>query len=408
MRAASSSSRETRPASEAGPAADVHLQRFSVRYEYPVYFTAGALDPLNTTLASAASRLEPDRAHRVLAVIDEGVAAVTPGLIDSLAAYARAHSNTLTLAGDPDVVPGGEAAKGSSAVVDTVLRRIHDAGIDRKSVVLVIGGGAVQDAAGYAAAIAHRGVRVIRVPTTVESQCDSGVGVKTAINAFGTKNYLGSFTPPFAVVNDQDFLATLPPRDVRAGMAEAVKVALLRDADFFEWLWRHAEALAACDAHSTHALVRKTAELHLSHIAQGGDPFEQGRAKPLDYGHWAAHKLESISRYELRHGEAVAIGIAIDSRYAAEHGLLSEEVVARVCVLLERIGFVLWHDSLTARTDTGRRAVMQGLEEFREHLGGELTLTLLAEIGRPVDVGEVDARGMERAIDWLEFRSRSR
>ena len=171
---------------------------------------------------------------------------------------------------------------------------------------------------------------------------------------------------------------------------------------------KSAISASACDSRATQTLVRRTAELHLDHIAHGGDPFEHGAAKPLDYGHWAAHKLESLSRYELRHGEAVAIGLVIDSRYAVERGLLSEQVVARVCVLLERLGFVLWHDSLAARTDNGERAVMAGLEEFREHLGGALTLTMLADIGRAVDVDDVDPSGMERAIDWLEYRSRSR
>jgi 3-dehydroquinate synthase len=371
-------------------------------------FTSGALDPVNPTLARAASRLEPAQARRVLVVVDEGVVDATPGLVDSVCAYANTHATALVLAGQPEIVPGGEAAKVSTAVVDSVLRRIHDAGIDRKSCVLVIGGGAVQDAAGYAASIAHRGVRVIRMPTTVESQCDSGVGVKTAINAFGTKNYVGTFAPPFAVVNDRRFLATLSRRDVRAGMAEAVKVALLRDAGFFEWLWRNAEALAACDSRTVQALVQRTAALHLDHIAGAGDPFEHGAAKPLDYGHWAAHKLESLSRYELRHGEAVAIGLVIDSRYGVERGLLSEQVVARLCVLLERLGFTLWHDSLTAHAADGERAVLAGLEEFREHLGGAITLTLLADVGRCVDAGDVDVNGMERAIAWLEYRSGSR
>jgi 3-dehydroquinate synthase len=409
MRAASSSSSDPSVTSAAEPAADVYVQRFYVSYEYPVLFTTAALDPGNPTLARAASRHEPSPApRRVLAVVDAGLASATPGLVDSIVSYASTHDAALSLAAEPEIVPGGEAAKVSNAVVDTVLRRIHDAGIDRKSCVLVIGGGAVQDAAGYAASIAHRGVRVIRMPTTVESQCDSGVGVKTAINSFGTKNYIGSFAPPFAVVNDRCFLATLSPRDARAGMAEAVKVALLRDPDFFEWLWRNAEELAACDMRAVQYLVRRTAELHLEHIAQSGDPFEHGAAKPLDFGHWAAHKLESLSHYELRHGEAVAIGLAIDTRYAVEHGLLSEQIVARVCVLLERLGFGLWHEALAAVETGGQRAVMTGLEEFREHLGGALTLTLLGDIGRPIDVHDVDAARVERAIAWLEFRSRSR
>jgi len=408
MRAASSPSTEIRETSDAETASDVCLQRFSVPYEYPIFFTAGAFDPVNPTLARAASRLEPDRNHRVLAVIDDGVAAVTPDLLESVTAYARAHATSVSLAGRPELVPGGEAAKVSSAVVDIVLERIRDAKIDRKSCVLVIGGGAVQDAVGYAASIAHRGVRLIRMPTTVESQCDSGVGVKTAINAFGMKNYVGTFAPPFAVINDRRFLTTLSSRDVRAGMAEAVKVALLRDPSFFEWLWRNAEDLAACEPGAIRHLIRRTAELHLEHIAHAGDPFELGAAKPLDYGHWAAHKLESLSQYELRHGEAVAIGLVIDSRYAVERGMLSEQVVARLCVLLERLGFTLWHEALATRTASGPRAVIAGLEEFREHLGGALTLTMLGDVGHPIDAGNIDVAGMESAIAWLDFRSRSR
>jgi 3-dehydroquinate synthase len=383
-------------------------QRFSVSFDYPVYFTEGVFCSDNPVLAEALTRKEPDGLHRLLVVIDEGVAAATPTLVEQIGAYTQARSDQIELAGDPEMVIGGEKAKASPRVFDQVLQRIHDSRIDRKSSVVIIGGGAVQDAAGYAAAIAHRGVRVVRIPTTVESQCDSGVGVKNAVNAFDTKNFVGSFAPPFAVINDRAFLATLDRRDVRAGMAEAVKVALLRDAAFFDWIWRKAEDLAGGDPQAVGQLIRRAAELHLDHIAGSGDPFELGRSKPLDYGHWAAHKLETLSRFELRHGEAVAIGLVIDGRFAVERGLLSEEVVARMCVLLERLGFVLWNPALALRTEQGVRTVIAGLEEFREHLGGALTLTMLTDVGLPVDVNEVDPALMERAIAWLEFRSRTK
>lgn len=410
MRAASSSSSDARPAlrDEQRPAAGLYLQRFSVSYEYPVFFTDDALAGDNPILADAVRRLEPARGHRVLFVVDEGVATATPPLLEALRSYADRHASALDLAGGPEVVPGGEAAKVSRDVVDRVLSRIHDDRLDRKSCVIVVGGGAVQDAAGYAASVAHRGIRCVRMPTTVESQCDSGVGVKNAVNAFGAKNFVGTFAPPFAVVNDRRFLATLSARDLRAGMAESVKAALLRDRPFFDWLWRNAEELAAGDAQAVDYLVRRTAELHLAHIAESGDPFELGASKPLDHGHWAAHKLEALSAFELRHGEAVAIGLVIDGRFAVERGLLSEEVVARTCVLLERLGFELWHPALSLRAAAGTRAVMEGLEEFREHLGGKLVLTLLADVGKAVDVEEVDAALVERAIAWLEYRSRSR
>jgi len=411
MRAVSSSSTEKLSPGAARESADAdapYVQRFAVAYEYPVYFTEAAFEPRNDVLRRAAGRLEPERVHRFVVVIDDGVANARPGVAAAVADYARAHAHNLALVGEPEIVPGGERAKVTEEVYRRVLERAHAGGLDRKSFVLIVGGGAVQDAAGYAASIAHRGLRVIRMPTTVESQCDSGVGVKNAINAFDTKNYVGSFAPPFAVVNDRDLLSTLSTRDCHAGMAEAVKVALLRDPDFFEWMWRNAERLARCEPAATDALVRRTAELHMQHIAESGDPFEHGAAKPLDYGHWAAHKLESLSSYELRHGEAVAIGLAIDSRYAAERGVLAEEVVARVCVLLERLGFTLWHSALAEKIPNGRRVVLAGLEEFREHLGGNLVLTLLRDVGAPVDVDGIDEARMERAIAWLEYRSRTR
>ncbi len=203
-------------------------------------------------------------------------------------------------------------------------QRLVSLGVDRHAFVVGIGGGALLDPVGYAAASTHRGVRLVRVPTTVLAQNDSGVGVKNGVNAFGVKNFLGTFAPPFAVLNDSRFLRTLPPRDTIAGMAEAVKVALIRDAAFFALARGATPRAGAVRARRPwRTMIRRCAELHMRHIAQGGDPFETGSARPLDFGHWAAHKLESADRHELRHGEAVAIGLALDTRYSALAGMLS-------------------------------------------------------------------------------------
>src|SRR5262249_47001338 len=156
-----------------------------------------------------------------------------------------------------------------------------------------------------AAATAHRGIRLVRVPTTTLSQCDSGVGVKNGINAFNKKNFIGTFAPPFAVINDFQLLTTLGPRDKRAGYAEAVKVACVRDAPFFEALEHDARSLDEFEPHAMRRLIRRCAEIHINHIVNGGDPFESGSARPLDFGHWAAHKLEHLSDFRIRHGEAV-------------------------------------------------------------------------------------------------------
>ena len=339
---------------------DVHLQRFSVTYDYPVWFTRDLFDPSNPILLDAVARHEPERRHRAVVFLDEGVANQLPDLARRIERYAQAHSQQLELAGPVHLVNGGEAVKNDYDIILNLLRRLQSLAIDRQSFVIAVGGGAVLDMAGFTATICHRGVRHIRVPTTVLSQNDSGVGVKNGVNAFGQKNYLGTFAAPFAVINDSAFIDVLPGRDKRAGMAEAVKVALIRDRSFFEWLEAEAEALARFDVRALDILIRRCALLHMRQIAHGGDPFERGSARPLDYGHWSAHKLETLSGHELRHGEAVALGIALDARYSVLSGLLEPGQEERVWQLLRRLGFRLWHETLEKRVSDGSRAVMGG------------------------------------------------
>jgi 3-dehydroquinate synthase len=401
---------ESEPLAAAAPArgsrAPARIQQsFSVPFAYDVTFTRDALAPGNPALLEAFTRREPEGRHRVLPIVDSGLAAAYPELAGWLTAYFTRHAERLELVAPPVPVVGGEAAKNDPQVVARLHALFHAHHMDRHSFALIIGGGAVQDAAGFAAATAHRGIRTVRLPTTVLSQNDSGVGVKNGVNLFGSKNFVGTFAPPFAVINDARFLERLPARDRVAGLAEAVKVALIRDAAFFEDIEAAAPALAALDLDATEEVVRRCAALHLRHIATGGDPFELGSARPLDFGHWAAHKLESMTSHELRHGEAVAIGIALDSRYAVEAGLLSEadgaRVHARIHALLGRLGLPRWHHALAIRAGGGRLAVLDGLDEFREHLGGELTVTLLRGVGRAVEVNQMDAALVEKSIAWM-------
>jgi 3-dehydroquinate synthase len=384
-----------------GNPASTILQAVEVRFDYPVVFTRGAFEPGNPALADALARKEPARRHRFFAVLDAGVAAAWPRLAADVAAYAAHHAARLELAAPVEVVPGGERAKDGDAVARALWARFAALGLDRHSFVVGIGGGAMLDAVGYAAATCHRGLRMVRLPTTVLAQNDAGIGVKNGINLQGAKNFVGTFAPPFAVINDLALLATLHPRDRAAGMAEAVKVALIRDAAFFRWLADHAGALAAFDSDAVATMIRRAAELHLAHIAGGGDPFELGTARPLDFGHWAAHKLELLTAHALRHGEAVAIGMALDSRYSVEAGLLAAADCAAIVGLLRRLGLPVWDDALARRGPDGRPAVLAGLAEFREHLGGELSITLLAGIGRGVDATAIDEARVLRAIDWL-------
>ena len=382
----------------------VHLQRFAVTYEYPVHFTERLFDPSNVILRDTIIRLEPERRHRCIVFVDDGVCAVRPKLLDEIKAYAGAHASRIELVAQPIKVAGGEKIKNELFHVEWMQGLIQDHRIDRHSFVIAVGGGAVLDAVGLVAAISHRGIRLIRVPTTVLAQNDSGVGVKNSVNLKGSKNFVGTFAPPFAVLNDLSFIDGLPPRDKIAGMAEAVKVALIRDADFFHWLERNIDALSLFERSAMTFMIRRCAELHMRQIAHGGDPFESGSARPLDFGHWAAHKIESLTRNHVRHGEAVAIGIALDTRYSVLRGLLAPGTEDRVAALLELLGFRLWHPVLEARTSDGNSPVLEGIREFREHLGGELTITLLEGIGRGVEVHEMSEGDIFGAIAWLAAR----
>jgi len=295
--------------------------------------------------------------------VDEGVAQGHPLLIEQINQWASAQDIETT--SPPAIVPGGEVCKNNPTALDAILRSIHDAKLCRRSYAVVIGGGAVLDAVGYGAALAHRGIRLVRVPSTTLAQCDSGVGVKNGVNAFGKKNYLGTFAVPWAVVNDESLLPTLTQSDWIGGFSEIVKVALLKDAAFFEQIEQDASAIASRDLNASIPLLRRSAELHLAHICQGGDPFELTEARPLDFGHWAAHKLEQMTDFTFPHGHAVAIGLVLDVSYASAVGLLDEPTCDRVLRTLKAIGFNLSHPAFS---DTG--TLMDGLEEFREHLGG--------------------------------------
>ena len=297
-------------------------QDFQVSFRYPVHFTTGLFDLENPLFHEVIRAGGGDLPKKVLAVVDRGLYRHHPGLLANLEEYCREHAEVIALAGAPLLLPGGEAVKNDPLHVTILHQAIQAAGLCRHSYVAAVGGGALIDTVGFAAATAHRGVRLLRVPTTVLSQADAAIGVKNSVNAMGQKNFLGVFAPPAAVLNDFDFLTTLSQKDWIGGVAEAVKVALIKDADFFTFLESRAEALAQRDLRAMQQVIQRCAALHLEHIATAGDPFEQGSSRPLDFGHWAAHRLELLSGFELGHGEAVAVGIALDTTYSYLAGLL--------------------------------------------------------------------------------------
>ena len=385
----------------------------TVHYRHQVHFTEDLFRRDNPVLEEVfRSGMAPSnpRPARVLLFLEEALVAARPSLVAEIEArfQALSGSGVASLACPPVAVPGGEAVKNAFFRISEIHALVDRHHIDRHNYVVAVGGGALLDMVGLAAATAHRGVRHVRIPTTTLAQDDSGVGVKNGINAFGKKNFIGTFAPPFAVINDFGLLATLPERDKRAGYVEAVKVACIRDAGFFEGIERDAEALARFEPEPMKRLIRRSAELHLNHIATGGDPFEMGSARPLDFGHWAAHKLEQVSDYRLRHGEAVAIGIALDVVYARLRGFLDAGSAERILVLLERLGFDLFADELLLADESGKLCVLAGLEEFREHLGGELTITLLRGIGNGFEVHEMLQPVVHAALQELRSRHAAR
>lgn len=374
----------------------------TVTWLHRIFFTQDLFTPGNTLLSQLIQAASGKAPAKVWMVVDAGLAQAQPRWMASLDVWFAQHQSIIQWLAPPLIHPGGEAAKNDMASLYTLLREMQRHHLDRQSYVIAAGGGALLDLVGLAAALAHRGVRLIRLPSTVLAQADSGVGVKNGINAFGKKNFIGTFAPPFAVINDFSLLTTLPQRDRRAGWVEAVKVACLKDSAFFAQLEQDAPALNDFQPDAVQRTIHRCAQLHVEHITSGGDPFEFGSARPLDFGHWAAHKLEALSGWDLRHGEAVAIGMAVDVLTAQHAGWLPAPAAHRILNLLHRLGFALYSPLLEQRTKDGRWALWQGLQEFREHLGGELRITLLSDVAQSFETQTIEENWVRQAIADLK------
>ena len=379
----------------------------SISFRHRVYFTRNVFGLGNAVLKDVLTG-EHGQSPKVFVVVDESLNLAHPSLVQQIETWFKNNAEVASLVCAPFILEGGERVKNSYFHVSEIQSQIDRYHIDRHSCVIAVGGGALLDLVGLAAATAHRGVRHVRIPTTTLSQDDSGVGVKNGMNAFGKKNFIGTFAVPWAVVNDFELLASLSPRDKRAGYIEAVKVACIRDAAFFENIEREATKLREFEPEAMEKLIHRCAELHMNHIATSGDPFEMGSARPLDFGHWAAHKLEQISEYRIRHGEAVAIGIALDVIYSRRMGFLDGPSAERVLKLIEDLGFDIFANELLNVDSEGALMLLKGLEEFREHLGGRLTITLLNAIGHGFEVHEIQTSPVVAAIHELEERSQRR
>lgn len=370
-------------------------------FAHQVRFTREVFSLENKLLCDLLSPQNRSTRPKVFVVVDQGLVNARPTLQREIEAYFKQHTPQLPTLVGFRALPGGEVIKNDLSLLESLLGDLNRLGIDRQSYVLAIGGGALLDTVGFAASVTHRGVRLIRMPTTTLAQADSGVGVKNGVNMFGKKNFIGSFAVPHAVINDLAWLDTLSDRDWRCGLAEAVKVGLLKDKTFYASIVDRAPRLVRRDTQAGDAIWQRSAELHLRHICRpseqggSGDPFEFKSARPLDLGHWAGHQLEQLSDFQLRHGEAVAIGLALDARYSSRIGLMAPAVSQHIHQTLLGLGFTLSHPAL------GQPALLDGIDAFREHLGGLLTVTMLRDIAQPVEVHEIDRDVMKRCAEEL-------
>lgn len=381
---------------------EMFRQKFSITYDYPVHFTRDVFSTANPLLRDLMTGNKDGRRHRAWVCIDSGVAQHHPKLAARVREYFDANADRLELVDSPHILRGGENAKNGWPNVQDILDIIAGHRLCRQSFVIAVGGGSMLDLVGLAAALVHRGLRLIRVPSTVLAQNDAGVGVKNGINAFGQKNYLGTFAPPAAVVDDFALLHTLPQEAWVGGIAEAFKVAIIKDAKFFEFLTTHATHLQRRDEAAMERLIQRCATLHLEHIAGNGDPFETGSARPLDFGHWSAHKLEQLSAFRVGHGQAVASGIALDSYYALRQGWINQTEFDAICAGLYTAGLPLFYREMAERDADGGLSILAGLEDFREHLGGDLQVTMPVGIGRKQEIQSLDYGLVEEGIRFLQ------
>ena len=271
------------------------------------------------------------------------------------------------------ILPDGEAHK-TLANVARVLDVLVANRFARDCAVLALGGGVVGDLAGFAAACYQRGVAFVQVPTTLLAQVDSAVGGKTGVNHPGGKNLIGAFHQPCLVVSDMATLVTLPARELRAGLAEVIKYALICDAALFDWLEQHLAALLAGEPAALAHIVRRSCEIKAAVV--GRDEREQGERALLNLGHTFGHAIESATAYrQWLHGEAVGAGLVMAADMSVQSGLLSADEGARVRQLVQQAGLPVHIKGVTAQHALERMRI------DKKVLGGQLRLVLLRQIG---------------------------
>jgi len=333
----------------------------SVRHtggEYPVYIERGS----HRSLMKFVTRHCGDRVPIIIA--DETVARLIPQ----------------DLSGIPRLTfPPGEASK-TRLQWERVTDAMLDHGIGRDGAVIAFGGGVTGDLAGFVASTYHRGLPVLQVPTSLLAMIDASIGGKTAVDTPAGKNLVGTFHQPVAVVIDPMVLESLPAKEFRTGLSEAIKHALIADAELFAWLGTHASDILSPDPAHLEELVRRCVAVKAAVVEE--DEREAGRRAVLNAGHTVAHAIEAQSEYAISHGEAVAIGLVLECRIAERMGLCETGTATRVAVLLEQFQLpVTIPPALTAD------ALLARMKLDKKNRGGVIRCALVAGIGTMVGAG---------------------
>lgn len=287
-------------------------------------------------------------------------------------------------------LPDGEQHK-TLEVLGRVFDAMVAARLNRDAVVVALGGGVVGDMSGFAAACYQRGIDFVQVPTTLLAQVDSSVGGKTGVNHPGGKNLIGAFHQPRAVLADLATLRTLPPRELRAGLAEVIKYGLVDDPEFLEWIERHLDALLALDGAALRHAVRRSCEIKARIVA--ADEREHGQRALLNLGHTFGHAIETAAGYgEWLHGEAVAMGMLLAADLSRRLGWLATADVERVRELLRRAGLPVAAPAIGAH----RAHALMGMD--KKVLQGRIRLVLLRKLGAGVVTADYPADALEATL----------
>jgi 3-dehydroquinate synthase len=324
---------------------------------YPVLVEAGALERLGEVVADRLA------GRRVAMVADDTV----------LALYRAGRLGAVTWEGETLPFPAGEQSK-TRETWAALTDRLLGLGFGRDSGLIALGGGVAGDLAGFVAATYLRGVPYIQAPTSLLAMLDASVGGKTGVDTPQGKNLIGAFHPPVAVLSDPRVLGTLPEREYRGGMAEAVKHGLIADREYFRWMEREVEALLRRDPEVLEYLVRRSVEIKAEVVS--GDERETGRRAILNAGHTVAHALERATGYAIPHGEAVGLGLIAECELAARLGRAAPAVGERVAVLLGRLGLPT---RLAAPVDEG--LLLEAMAADKKNRAAQLRFALPSALG---------------------------